>query len=127
LRGDVIHPRHAVEPEVERCRGGIGRAVHVQQNPVGRNREFLRALVADVELDARCVRRNGDVLGHQRGHPGLDLILMRGCVVGHRGEDCDDGCGQKHSGNGLQIGLLERALSALDVTVAESDCVRHPA
>jgi hypothetical protein len=55
--GDVIHPGEAVQPQVEGGFGGIGRAVHVEQDLVGGELlHALRVLVAHVELDARVGR-----------------------------------------------------------------------
>ena len=47
--GDVVHPGDAAHGEVESGRGGIGRAVHEEQDARGRElRHSLRVLVAQV-------------------------------------------------------------------------------
>ena len=53
-RGDVVHPRHSAELEVEGRAGGIGCAMHVEYRALGTERGHDgRALVAYVDLDPR--------------------------------------------------------------------------
>jgi hypothetical protein len=52
-RGDVFHPGHAIELEVERRLGRVGRAVHVEHGLLRPERGHVRrSLVADVNFDA---------------------------------------------------------------------------
>src|SRR2546425_6118500 len=54
--GEEVHERDAAQRQVERRLGRVGRAVHEQQDAVRRG--LLEPLVAQVELDARRVRRD---------------------------------------------------------------------
>ncbi len=116
--GDVIHPRHAVELQVERGFGGIGGAVHVQQDPFRRHRELLRPFVADIELDSRRVGRDGDVFGDEIRHFRPDAFVTGGRG---RGPQACQNCGeQEFAGSGLQVDLLECALAAPADTVTKA-------
>ena len=64
--GDVIHPRQAAEPEIERGVRRIGRAMHEQQCALGPERRHVGGpLVADIDLDAGIERRHHEFLGLQ--------------------------------------------------------------
>src|SRR5262249_42853794 len=53
-RGDVVHPRHSAELEVEGRAGRIGRSMHVEYRALGTERGHVgRVLVAHVDLDPR--------------------------------------------------------------------------
>ena len=62
---DVVHPGQAVQLQVERGLGGVGRAMHVQQDLLARKLLYpLRMLVAHVEADARVHRRHHEFFHH---------------------------------------------------------------
>ena len=57
--GDVVHPRQAIELEIERRFGRVGRAVDEQDDSIGReSRHPFWALVANVELDPGVAPRD---------------------------------------------------------------------
>ena len=71
---DVVHPGQAVQLQVERGLGGVGRAVHEEQDLLARELLHpLRMLVAHVEVDARV---------HRRYHKFFHDNLRGGCSIG---------------------------------------------
>ena len=89
-RGDVVHPRHAVELEVERRVRGVGRAVHEQQRALGSECGHVgRVLVAHVDFNARFRRH------HHLFHDDLRSLRqsLRGADL--RGECCRDDGGEQ--------------------------------
>ena len=89
-RGDVIHPRHAIELEVERRVRGVGGAVHEQQRALGSECGHVgRALVAHVDFNARFRRH------HHLFHDDLRSLRqsLRGADL--RGECCRDDSGEQ--------------------------------
>src|SRR5262249_6170844 len=67
-RGDVIHPRHSPELEVEGRAGGIGCAMHGEYRALGAGRgDVCRALVPHVDLDPRVGPFHPPLFGDEAG------------------------------------------------------------
>ena len=77
LGGEIVHPRHAIEPEIESGFRRIGRAMDIEKHAVGGRSPVLQVLVAQEQLDPGRVGRYAQVFRCQFRNLFPDGVVVR--------------------------------------------------